>query len=60
MPKKKRVRCNKTRFVVAIHVSTCVTSPAPDSKIKPSTAVFASVCLVFPNLLRHLERQPDF
>ena len=41
---KKRVRVNKTRFV-ARHVSTCVTSPAPDSKIKPSTAVFAAVCL---------------
>ena len=44
MPRRNAFVSTK-RVSSPCHVSTCVTSPAPDSKIKPSTAVFASVCL---------------
>ena len=56
MPRRNAFVSTK-RVSSPCHVSTCVTSPAPDSKIKPSTAVFASVCL--SESASHLERQPD-
>jgi hypothetical protein len=56
MPKKKRVRCNKTRFVVAMSARAS-RHPRLTQRLNRRPP-FSPRC-VFPNLLRHLERQPD-